>query len=79
MGRFFGGQSGLRLVIGTVIVLFAWGLYAVRLATGVGPMRDHEGNQAPAAHYLVGALMVSGMVVVWVVVRGMMGRGRRGE
>jgi hypothetical protein len=54
MGRFFGGQSGLRLVIGTVIVLFAWGLYAVRLATGVGPMRDHEGNQAPAAHYLWG-------------------------
>jgi hypothetical protein len=32
-------------------------------------MHDHDGNQAPALHYLLGALIVTGMVTVWIVAR----------
>src|SRR5262245_6774965 len=64
------GQSKLRLMIGAGLTAFVWVLYFVRIFLGVGPMHDHQGNQSPAAHYLMGALVVTAMVVTWIVVRG---------
>jgi hypothetical protein len=64
--------SKLRLAIGVIIVMVVWALYIVRVTLGVGPMHDYGGNQAPALHYLVGALIVTAMVTIWIVVRAMM-------
>lgn len=59
-------QLKLRLAIGAMIAALVWVLYVVRVAFGVGPMHDDEGDQAPALHYLVGALAVTGMVAHFV-------------
>jgi hypothetical protein len=62
-------QSRLRLLIGPAIALFSWVLYGLRVTLGVGPMYDSRGTQAPAIHYLVGALVVTVMVAIWIVAR----------
>ena len=67
-------QPKLRLMIGAALTVLVWVLYGVRVTLGVGPMHDNEGNQAPAFHYLIGALMVTGMVAVWIIVRTLMTR-----
>ena len=77
MPDYFREQPKLRLVIGAAITVLVWALYIVRIAFGVGPMHDYEGNQAPALHYLVGALVVTGMVAVWIVVRAIVTHYRR--
>jgi hypothetical protein len=77
MPEFSRDQPKLRLVIGATITAIIWALYVVRVTLGVGPMHDHEGSQAPALHYLVGALMGTGMVAVWIVVRAIMTRSQR--
>ena len=69
MPDLFRDQPWIRLAVGAVITAFVWGMYIVRVAFRIGPMRDHDGNQAPAVHYLFGALIVTGMVAVWIVVR----------
>jgi hypothetical protein len=53
-------------VIGALFVVLMWGLYLARLFWGIGPMRDLQGNPAPAAHYLAGAVIVTLMVVAWI-------------
>jgi hypothetical protein len=68
MPDIFRDQPGVQLAVGAVITVFVWGLYIVRVVFGVGPMRDHEGNQAPALHYSFGASIVTGIVVVWWIV-----------
>jgi membrane-bound metal-dependent hydrolase YbcI (DUF457 family) len=73
----FRDQPKLRLMIGAVLSAIVWALYVVRVTLGVGPMHDHNGIQAPALHYLLGALMVTGMVAVWIIVRALMMRGQR--
>jgi hypothetical protein len=80
MPDFFRDQPKLRLIIGAVITVIVWGLYVVRVTFGFGPMHDYQGNQAPAIHYLGGALVVTGMVAVWIVVRAIMtSRQRRNK
>jgi hypothetical protein len=59
----------IRILIGGSIVVFIWAVYLVRVIWNVGPSRDYEGNQSPAYHYLVGALIVTGMVAAWIVLR----------
>jgi hypothetical protein len=76
MREFFRDQPPLRLAIGGAIVLFVWTAYAARLTLGVGRLRDTQGNPAPVLHYLVGALTVTGLVAIWIVVRGVMARNR---
>jgi hypothetical protein len=49
-------------------------MYIARVTLGAGPMHDEQGNQAPATHYLVGALLVTGMVAFWIFVRSLMTR-----
>ena len=77
MADFFRDQPKLRLAIGLGLTLVMWALYVVRVIAGVGPMHDHQGNQSPAFHYLVGALFVTGMVAVWLVVRALTTRRRQ--
>ncbi len=72
MSHSFREQPKLRLIIGCAFLVVVWSLYFVRLIFGVGPAHDYAGNQAPAFHYLVCALIVTGMVAVWLVVRGLM-------
>lgn len=74
MPDIFRDEPGVRLAVGAVITAFVWVLYVVRVVFGIGPMRDHEGNQAPALHYLFGALIVTGMVAVWILVRAVVTR-----
>jgi integral membrane sensor domain MASE1 len=69
MPDYFREQPKLRLVVGAVITVLVWVLYLVRAVFGMGPMHDKEGNQAPALHYLAGALIVTGMVMVWIIVQ----------
>ena len=69
MPDYFRDQPKLRRVIMAMIIALVWALYIVRVALGVGPMHDYEGHQAPAFHYLVGALVATGLVVVWILVR----------
>lgn len=70
-------QRGVRLAVGAVITAFVWVLYIVRVVFGIGPMHDYDGNQAPALHYLLGALIVTGMVVVWIVVQAIVAHYQR--
>ena len=70
-------QPKYRLAIGAAFLVLVWTLYIVRIARGVGPMHDYEGNQAPVFHYLVGALAVTGMVAVWVIVSAIVARYQR--
>jgi hypothetical protein len=56
-------------LIGGAITSVMWMFYAARMAFGVGPMHDYQGNQAPALHYLVGALVVTGAIAIWIVAR----------
>jgi hypothetical protein len=67
----------LRLLIGAAIVILVWVLYFVRVTLEVGPMHDQQGNQAPALHYLIGAIIVTSMVALWIIVRGAMSRTRQ--
>ena len=60
-------RSVARNIIGGLFVTFVWGLYLVRIVWGTGPMHDHGGNQAPAMHYLHGAIMVTTMVAIWII------------
>jgi hypothetical protein len=76
MPDFFRDQPAVRLAICAAIALIAWTLYIVRLTLGVGPMHDHDGSQAPALHYLIGALVVTGMVAAWIALRAIMTRRR---
>ena len=77
MPDFFREQPNLRLAIGGAIVVIVWTLYLVRVTLGVGPMHDDGGNQAPAMHYLAGALTVTAMVVLWIVLRAIMMRRQK--
>ena len=77
MPDFFRDQPKVRLTIGALISAFVWALYIVRIALGVGPMHDYEGKQAPALHYLAGALIGTGMVAVWIIVRAVVTRYQR--
>ncbi len=77
MRDFFRRQSKPRLVIGGAITAYVWMLYGIRLTLGTGPMHDLAGNQAPALHYLVGALVVTGAVGVWIIMRAVMANRRR--
>jgi hypothetical protein len=74
MPEFFRDQPTPRWMIGAAITAIVWALYVVRASVGVGPMRDYEGNQAPSLHYLAGALVVTGMVATWIIVRAIMTR-----
>jgi hypothetical protein len=65
----FRGQPTLRLLIGAAITILIWTLYVIRVMHGIGPMHDYRGNQAPALHYLVVALVVTGMVAIWIFAR----------
>ena len=58
-----------RLLISAAVLTVVWTLYVLRIALGVGPVRDHGGDQAPASHYLLGALSVTAMVAAWHVFR----------
>ncbi|HEX3358516.1 MAG TPA: hypothetical protein VHS31_16195 [Tepidisphaeraceae bacterium] len=75
----FRDQPKVRLAIGAVFIAIVWGLYVIRVTAGVGPMRDDRGNQAPVHDYLVGAGVVTGMVVGWIVLRTMMTRRMKRE
>jgi hypothetical protein len=77
MPDLFRDQPTLRWIIGAPITAIVWALYVVRVSVGVGPMRDYEGNQAPSLHYLAGALVVTGMVATWIIVRAIMTRSQR--
>lgn len=70
MPDFFRDQPMLRLVIGAAVVSGVWALYLARIILGIGPMHDPQGNQAPALHYLGGALIVTAMIAVWILARG---------
>ena len=74
MAGAFREQPKLRLLIGGVIVAIVWTTYVVRVTLGIGPMHDTAGQQAPAMHYLAGALIGTGMVSIWIVVRAIMSR-----
>ncbi len=77
MPDLFREQPKLRLLIGGAITAVVWALYVARVSLGIGPMHDNEGHQAPAGNYLVGALVVTGMVAVWIIVRAMMTRRQK--
>jgi hypothetical protein len=62
-------RMSLRHLVGIVISGFVWMLYVTRVTLGIGPLHSHRGNQAPALHYLIAALVVTGMVAVWISVR----------
>lgn len=74
MIRIFRDQPRVRWVIGTLFVVFVWIMYLIRVIWGVGPMHDYEHKQAPAEHYLYLALIISGIVAVWLIVRAKMAR-----
>ena len=67
----------LRLLTGAAIVILVWVLYVVRVTFDIGPMHDQQGNQAPTLHYLIGAIIVTSMVAIWIIVRGAMSRTRQ--
>jgi hypothetical protein len=68
MANIFRDQPKVRRAVGAVFCVCVWSLYIVRSVFGVGPMHDPQGNQAPATNYLIGALIVTGMVAAWIVV-----------
>jgi hypothetical protein len=70
----FHDERRLRHALGGSMIVIMWALYIVRITAGIGPMHDERGGQAPALHYLVGALLTTAMVGVWVIVRGMASR-----
>ena len=74
MADLFREQPKLRLLIGGAIAVIVWAMYVVRVTLGIGPMHDMAGQQAPAMHYLLGALLTTGMVAIWIVVRAIMTR-----
>jgi hypothetical protein len=51
-------------------------LYLARAILGVGPMHDDQGNQSPAIHYLIGALVVTGIVICWLALAAALARKR---
>jgi hypothetical protein len=67
-------QPKFRRLIGSVFIALVWILYGVRLIWGIGPAHDYQGRQAPAFHYLAAALIVTGLVVVWIAVGAIMAR-----
>ncbi len=77
MPDFFRDQPKLRATVGAMFVVFVWALYVVRVAFGIGPIHDYDGNQAPTLHYLGGAIIVSAMVTVWMIVGTILTRRRR--
>jgi hypothetical protein len=74
MPSLFRGRPTVRLLTGAAITFSIWTLYVFRVTLGMGPMHDHQGNQAPALHYLVAALAVTGMIAIWIIARAIMGR-----
>ena len=70
-------QLKYPITVGVAFIALVWILYGVRLIWGVGPAHDYEGKQAPAFHYLVCALVVTGTVVVWITVRAIMLRRQK--
>ena len=70
-------QPKLRLLIGAAFIVIVWVAYGVRVIWGIGPAHDYQGRQAPASHYLGGALIVTGLVVVWITVRAIMVRWQK--
>ncbi len=56
----------LRLLIGSFFLAFIWCCYFAKLTWGIGFMHDLEGNITPTIHYLVGALVVTAMVLAWI-------------
>jgi hypothetical protein len=77
MLSFFHDQHIPRLVIGAAATILMWALYVLRVTLGTGPMHDHEGRQAPALHYLVGAAVVTGVVACWIITRAVIPGWRR--
>jgi hypothetical protein len=67
----------VRWLIGGAFIALVWIAYGVRVIWGIGPAHDYQGRQAPAFHYLAGALAVTGIVIVWIVVRAMMVRRQK--
>lgn len=65
-------MANARIVIGGLICGIVWLLLAARIIFGLGPMHDHDGNQAPWLHYLMAALVTTVMVVAWIKIRGRM-------
>jgi hypothetical protein len=78
MPNVFRDQPGLRAAVGVTFVVLVWALYFIRVLWGIGPMHDYEGRQAPAFHYLYGALTVTGVVAVWLIVGALLTR-RKGS
>ena len=74
MANIFRDQPKLRLGIGIAFVAFVWALYLTRATLGIGPMHDDQGNQSPAIHYLIGALVVTGMVICWLALAAALAR-----
>ena len=77
MPDLFRDQPRVRIAIGAAFVVLVWTLYGVRMIFGVGPMHDDAGNQAPGTHYLAAALIVTGMVVVWIAVQEIVRRRQK--
>ncbi len=74
MSNFFREQPKLRLFFGGAASALMWGLFIVRVAAGIGPMHDADGNQAPAFHYLAGAVLVTLIAVGWLLVGAALAR-----
>jgi hypothetical protein len=69
--------SKLRLFIGGAFIALVWIAYGVRVIWGVGPAHDYQGRPAPALHYLGGALIVTGLVAVWITVPAIIARRQK--
>jgi hypothetical protein len=62
-------STWLRRAIGGIVLAFVWGSFLVRVFWGAGPMHDPQGNQAPVAHYLAGAIFCTILVAAWILSR----------
>jgi hypothetical protein len=76
MPDMFREQPRVRLAIAALICIVAWSLFVVRLLFGVGPMHDHQGNQAPLFDYMVGAVTGTVLAIAWIVARSWMMRNK---
>jgi hypothetical protein len=70
MSNLGNNRPTFRLFTGGAMVILVWVCYVIRLTLDIGPMHDLQGNQAPTHHYLVIATMVTGMVLLWIIIRG---------
>jgi hypothetical protein len=76
MPDMFREQPRVRLASAVLICVVVWSLFVVRLLFGVGPMHDHQGNQAPLSDYIVGAVTGTVLAVAWIVARNRMTRNK---